>query len=282
MKKLLFFTILVFLFNNNANANYTSNSVIETKAGEPLFDECIKPLITGTYDKPNRCFDNEYNPLNATVKAYRYNYQKYERQLYFIGTFEDGYLNGEVTVFKQDGGKNVFNFKNHKLNGITKLYDNFGRLRKTMDFVNGYEDGYEIEFYENGNKSGEELFSKGYIIQSPKHYDNDGTHKNGLYTNKGGNLTLEILFYAGNLVKYTTYKNNGDIKEQISEKITELTAKGQPIFKAVSGFCYKEIINSNGQREIKKIEFTPMHLYKINSLGIIEPCESFNGIDHGI
>ena len=138
MRKFLLFIALSNLLCHFAMADTTSNQITETKAGEPLFDECIQPIITGEIYKSNRCFDNEYNPLNATVRAYRYNYLKYEKLLYFIGTFEDGYLNGEVIVFKQDGGKNVFNFKDHKLNGTAKLYDNFGRLRGTLEFKNGY------------------------------------------------------------------------------------------------------------------------------------------------
>lgn len=283
MKKMLLITALCFLFSNIANAYYTPNSVIETKAGEPLFDKCIHPIIIGSIGKSNRCFDNEYNPLNATVKAYRYNYLKYERQLYFIGTFVDGYLNGEVIIYKTDGSRNVFNFKDHKLNGTAELYDNFGRIRKIINFADGFMDGKITDFDEDGKKTVEVLYSKGRQFLNPKYYDKDGKLKIGLYKNNGDTLTMETAFALGNLFKLTTYKDNGDLDTQINMQITELRAeKDHPVFKATFGFCHREITNSLGKKEVKKIEFNPMHLYKINSLGIIQPCATFGGIDHGI
>ncbi len=277
MKKMLLVIILSFLFSQTAHAQ----DIIETKAGEPLFDKCIHPIILGSLLKPYRCFDNEYNPLNATVKAYRYNYLSYEKQLYFIGTFIDGHLNGEVTIFKQDGSKNVFNFKDHKLNGTAELYDNFGRIRKIINFVDGFMDGKITIFDEDGNKTAEQfvdkitnkakLVAKGRI-RNTIYYNQDGTPRTGKYKlREKGNLKWEGLFFAGTLFELITYKNNGDID------IKTEYAFGIPF----EGFCNKEITNANGQREIKKIEYNSMHLYKIKSWDI-NPCETLGGINHGI
>lgn len=271
MRKFLLFIALSTLLCPFAMAD--SNQIIETKAGEPLFDTCIQPIITGEIYKSNRCFDNEYNPLNATVRAYRYNYLKYEKLLYFIATFEDGYLNGEVIVFKQDGGKNVFNFKDHKLNGTAKLYDNFGRLRGTLEFKNGYLEGNSIYSYENGNKASETSYAKGRQSIMPIFYNMNGELKTGIYKNDGDNLTREHSFFLGNLIQDIYYKENGDIDTQINYNY-----KG----KATSGFCYKETTDSYGKKEIKKIEFNPMHLYKINALGVSRPCKDYERIPYGI
>ena len=197
---------------------------------------------------------------------------KYEKLLYFIGTFEDGYLNGEVIVFKQDRGKNVFNFKDHKLNGTAKLYDNFGRLRQTINFVDGFMDGEAIEFDENGNKYLTISYTKGRQFNYT-FITKDGSPKTGSYKNDGDNLTSEVVFYMGKAINAIFYKENGDIDTQINYNY---------IGKAVSGFCYKKTTDSYGKKEIKKIEFNPMHLYKINALGNIAPCKDYERIPYGI
>jgi len=85
----------------------------------------------------------------------------------------------KIDYYDNDVIKAEYTLLNGKINGLLKLYDEFGNLQKTTNFNNGVANGRVVEYKENGEKNAE------YIIS-------DDT-KNGLLT-----------FYENNKISYTT------------------------------------------------------------------------------
>ena len=85
----------------------------------------------------------------------------------------------KIDYYDNDVIKAEYTLLNGKINGLLKLYDEFGNLQKTSNFANGVANGKVVEYKENGEKNAE------YTVSNDT--------KNGLLT-----------FYENNKISYTT------------------------------------------------------------------------------
>lgn len=113
------------------------------------------------------------------------------------------YLRGEAknrTQFHDDGSV----AREEKLNGKkanVKVLHKSGKIKSQFVTDNDIMDGKEIEFYENGTKSRESIWSKGKELRRTTFFMNGKTQKRISFENKSGRFTAQVdeYFDKGNI-----------------------------------------------------------------------------------
>ena len=113
-------------------------------------------------------------------------------------TFDDGRVSRIYTVLKgtdvREGVSLTYHpngklaveapYKNGKLNGVFRSYDEKGNLRETIGYKDGEEEGFSILYYENGKKKSSESYRRGTLNgKSEDWYENGKIRRQIPYEN---------------------------------------------------------------------------------------------------
>ena len=113
-------------------------------------------------------------------------------------TFDDGRVSRIYTVLKgtdvREGVSLTYHpngklaveapYKNGKLNGVFRSYDENGNLRETIGYKDGEEEGFSILYYENGKKKSSENYRRGTLNgKSEDWYENGKIRRQIPYEN---------------------------------------------------------------------------------------------------
>ena len=142
----------------------------------------------------------------------------------WMGTFKNGKKEGLFTVTSNGKLRRETRYKNDKLNGICKLYFDFGTLCSVIHYKDGKENG-----------AGKEYFVNGKILF-------DGKYKNGVHNGFGKEFDMQ-----GNLIFIGTFYNNRRKKGTMFKDGKKI--KGIFFLGGKEGTC--SIYNSNGRLECK-------------------------------
>ena len=90
------------------------------------------------------------------------------------------------------GGGNMYNYKNQPFTGIIEEFYANGNLTGEIECKNGYSDGLQTTYYENGQMQEEYYLKYNRFYGSYKRWDENG-----------------------NLISHTEYDNNGDLIRRV-------------------------------------------------------------------
>jgi len=65
-------------------------------------------------------------------------------------------------------------YKNGKLDGVFRSYDENGNLHESIGYLDGEEEGYSILYYSNGKKKSRETYSRGILNGVSEEWDEKG------------------------------------------------------------------------------------------------------------
>ena len=103
-------------------------------------------------------------------------------------TYDDGQVSRVYTVLKgtdvREGVSLTYHpngklaveapYKNGKLDGIFRSYDEKGNVIETIGYKNGEEEGYSIRYHENGKKKNREKYHQGVLNGISEDWDENG------------------------------------------------------------------------------------------------------------
>lgn len=159
--------------------------------------------------------------------------------------------NGKKTdYYDNDVIKAEYSLLNGEINGLLKVYDENGNIKKTTNYINGIVSGKVVEYKENGDKNAEytiinDSIQNGLLTfydnnkisyttnyknnlkngQHTNYYYNDETQKlflkeHGQYLNDSKNGTWKTFYVDGKNEKLLTYTNYlNDLKEGIFQDV---------------------------------------------------------------
>ena len=103
-------------------------------------------------------------------------------------TYDDGQVSRVYTVLKgmdvREGMSLTYHpngklaveapYKNGKLDGVFRSYDEKGNVIETIGYKNGEEEGYSIRYHENGKKKNRENYHQGVLNGMSEDWDENG------------------------------------------------------------------------------------------------------------
>jgi antitoxin component YwqK of YwqJK toxin-antitoxin module len=124
------------------------------------------------------------------------------QQVAWGNTFAMGSREGEWLFFAEDGKPTkVQNYKNDKLDGVSKTYYKSGNIKKTVEYKDGDMHGAYTMYYEDS------------VLKSVKTYKNGKIDEKAQSYYESGALKSEFEYKNGSKEgKWTTYYENGQIK----------------------------------------------------------------------
>lgn len=207
MKTLIKFTLLLMIVSNAVLAQtkqlITYYDTKKTKVMERTNVLISNPTVLhGSYKKYGRNTvileeGNYDNGKQVGIWHYRnesdgfeYKTENYNNQ---------GQLNGEV-IERSGKSKAVKHYKNGKPNGSQKAWNEAGILIKDFNFVDGLQDGKQMEYhYATGKLIAEGFYTKGIKSGTWKIYNDDGTFKNELVYDADGNAITTLMEADGTI-----------------------------------------------------------------------------------
>lgn len=193
-------------------------------------------------------------------------------------TKKDKHLKGYYKIASDKGNYSEIHFKNGKIDGIRKDYDNNGELTSTRAYKNGkyhgewkyYNNNGEvktIENYKEGNKDGKwwKKFStnNNYYTKTAYYHNNTPT---GTWTEKwqNGNLKEERTYKGKGTYVLKKYHTNGKLHQQKSYKNFKLD--GIQLVYSSSGILIKRDAYKNDLLEKKESFFDNSRPYQVYNL----------------
>ena len=134
-------------------------------------------------------------------------------------TYEDGRVSRIYTVLKgtdvREGvslsyhrnGKLAIEvpYRNGKIDGVMRSYDEDGKLHETIGYLEGEEEGYSTIYYPNGKKKSRESYRRGILNGMSENWD------------ESGKLRRQIPYVEGQIHgTFKMYDEFGKIKEDMT------------------------------------------------------------------
>jgi antitoxin component YwqK of YwqJK toxin-antitoxin module len=76
-------------------------------------------------------------------------------------------------------------YRNGKLDGVFRSFDESGKLHETIGYMDGEEEGFSIVYYKNGKRKSREVYHRGVLNGVSESWDEKGTLRRQIPYEKG-------------------------------------------------------------------------------------------------
>ena len=89
---------------------------------------------------------------------------KISGKLNFVQKYENGLIVSDESFYEYGKTKNIWSYKDGKLNGTSKGFYESGELKNVWNHLNGKLDGKSFTYFRNGNEAEVVIYKNGEII----------------------------------------------------------------------------------------------------------------------
>lgn len=228
------------------------------KDGKIIKSTLIKAMKNNASFPP---VDNINYKLDTTHTLGKVEFENGLLRIYFIFN-KNGLLDGNSIEYYEEGNiESIVPYKNNVIEGLVITYYENGNIKEEVNYKNDNMNGEAKSYDENGKLNGRTIFKDNIKLEEEVHKENEilkNTFKNGEVVKQdicSLNGTLkERRVLNGNEMEYSTFYQNGNIKQKI-------LAKDKVIIKeqlyARNGNIMSNSFFSNGKPVTEVFEYYP-------------------------